>query len=106
MEPVYAVWDRPTYSNLGFSILGIAMARAFNQSLDEVFQSQVFEPFNMTSSSLSHPPKKNGVIPVQSNEWEFDFGSDAAAGAMYSSTTDIMNFHRALFRGSVLPPHV
>ena len=104
-DRTYHTWDRPTYSNSGFSLLGIALAHAFNSTLKEVFENEVYKPLKMASSSMT-APEKNGVIPSFFSDWQQDLGSVSAAGAQYSSTHDFAKFHRSMLKYEILPEPV
>ncbi len=58
--------ERFVYSNLGYSILGHAIATVSGQTLATVMQREVFEPLGMTRSALGTPPVSASAVPASS----------------------------------------
>ncbi|CAK7236662.1 hypothetical protein SCUCBS95973_009684 [Sporothrix curviconia] len=53
--PAFGPWTSPGYANNGFTLLGLALANLTNTSFADLVQSAVFDPLNMTSSSIFRP---------------------------------------------------
>ena len=59
---------RAEYSDIGFIILGVALERLTNESLDRFCQREVFGPLGMTSTTYNPPPEQRKNIPPTVNE--------------------------------------
>lgn len=82
------------YSNFGYGLLSIALAKNAGMSQEEMFQKEIFEPAGMTSSYLMVP----GSVPEDATRglamdgrsatpWDAD--GLAGAGAVRSTATDM-----------------
>jgi CubicO group peptidase (beta-lactamase class C family) len=60
--------QRAEYSDIGFIILGVALERLVNESLDRFCQREVFGPLGMTSTTYNPPPGQRKNIPPTANE--------------------------------------
>jgi len=60
--------QRAEYSDIGFIILGVALERLANESLDGFCQREVFGPLGMTSTTYNPPPEQHKNIPPTANE--------------------------------------
>ncbi|KAI5804381.1 beta-lactamase/transpeptidase-like protein [Geopyxis carbonaria] len=101
-SPVFAPADRPTYSNLAYDILGIAIERMTGKSFSEVLQTDIFSPLGMTNSGLKKPADSAGAIPALPNQWALDFNNENPAGGMYSTVNDLSAFIRSLWSHKIL----
>jgi CubicO group peptidase (beta-lactamase class C family) len=59
---------RAEYSDIGFIILGVALERLANESLDRFCQREVFGPLGMTNTTYNPPPEQRKNIPPTANE--------------------------------------
>lgn len=99
-----------SYSNFGFSLLGQALADAWQSSYSEVLQAQVLRPLGLdrtivavtgTSPAIDFAPgHANGQ---RSENWTFD--AAAPALALRSSTREMAKFLHACLAGSDGPMH-
>ena len=92
--PVFAPNQRSTYSNVAFELLGLALARAANQSYESYIEDAIFKPLDMTNSRFSQPPDNTGVIPFKPHYWDVDGGIQKPTGGIYSSTNDLSKYLR------------
>ena len=87
---------RPAYSNLGFGLLGTALARHLGRSYDEAVRERITGPLGMRQTR-SHPdahrPGHTRRGRVHRQVWTFD--AMAGAGALWSSVADLVVFVRA-----------
>jgi serine-type D-Ala-D-Ala carboxypeptidase len=60
--------QRAEYSDIGFIILGVALERLANETLDRFCQREVFGPLGMTSTTYNPPPEQRKNIPPTANE--------------------------------------
>jgi CubicO group peptidase (beta-lactamase class C family) len=88
---------RVSYSNLGYSLLGVMIARASGKHFRDYMRDAVFQPLGMTDAAwqesdvppaqLAHPHERKGRGAVPSRPWLLG-ASEAAAGA-YMSLSDL-----------------
>ena len=97
---VGAITPRPrsrlVYSNLGFGLLGSALARHLRTSYDEAVRKRIAAPLGM-GQTRSHPdahqPGHNKRGRLRPQVWTFD--ALAGCGALWSSVDDLALFVRA-----------
>ena len=94
--PVGKIW---AYSNLGYALLGILIERVSGQKYGEYISKNIFEPLKMNSSGFysDYNTQKSLAIAYDSNgnkKEEYPL-LDKPAGAIYSTTGDMMRFCRA-----------
>jgi len=109
-------WTEHSYSNAGFSLLGVAIERASGQDYAEFVGKEILEPWGMTESGFAY----DGLDPkniVQGFERGFlkyrekpvPYIRDLPAGLFCSSARDMARFIRGLLgdqagEGKVLQP--
>ena len=88
------------YSNSGFGVLGWALANRAESSFEQLLQTELFEPLELTNTFVritderaktlapSHDPNGDLVPPA-------DFATLEACGAIRSTAADMMRFLRA-----------
>ncbi|KAK1238882.1 hypothetical protein MKX08_005943 [Trichoderma sp. CBMAI-0020] len=106
-EPIYLPYTSPSYSNVGFALLGMVIDAATNKSYIDNIQDNVFNTVNMNSSSFngfveSFP--KNGFVPVGETTWNVTLGVFESAGGMFSSTSDLIAFAEGILNNRFLSP--
>ena len=82
--------SRPVYSNLGFGLLGTALARHLRTSYDEAVRERIATPLGMgrtRSHPDSHLPGHTRRGRLCRQVWTFD--ALAGAGALWSSVDDL-----------------
>lgn len=103
---------RWSYSNTNFLLLGKAIEAASGKSVGTVFQERFFGPIGMTRSSFHRLPNDSNtatgytsyalaepsVAAPEADGWI------GAAGAIWSTPTDLLAWDRALIDGKVLSP--
>lgn len=76
-EPIYLPYTSPSYSNVGFALLGMIIDAATNKSYIDNIQDNVFDTVNMNSSSFNGFVKsfsENGFVPVGETTWNVTLG--------------------------------
>ncbi|MCJ1310144.1 hypothetical protein MMC25_003805 [Agyrium rufum] len=101
--PIFAPNERSTYSNIGFSLLGLVLERAVGKSYDEIIQRSVLDPLNMHDTGLVKPKDAQGIIPVGSSDWSLDLGADNPTGGIYSTPSDLSKYMRSILTSALLP---
>jgi hypothetical protein len=87
---------RPTYSNLGFALLGLALARAAGIEYASLMREAIIEPLGLTASGLDGNPDMRGHdrfgLPVR--PWQF--AAFAPAGGLRTSLADLLRLADAV----------
>ena len=68
--------DRSTYSNVAFSLLGLALERVTGESYDKVLYASILGPLGMKNTRTTKPKDSDGIIPFGPNDWAQKLGSD------------------------------
>ncbi|KKP03817.1 hypothetical protein THAR02_04088 [Trichoderma harzianum] len=94
-EPIYLPYTTPSYSNVGFAILGMVIDAAINGTYINAIQNDIFDAVGMNSSSFngfvdSFP--EDGFVPVGETTWNATLGVFESAGGMFSTTADLIAF--------------
>ncbi|CAA9366745.1 MAG: Beta-lactamase class C-like and penicillin binding proteins (PBPs) superfamily [uncultured Nocardioides sp.] len=93
---------RVRYSNLGFGLLGLALATAADTSYDAIVRAEVCEPLGLSDTTATpSADARSRCLPGHTRRlreravaWEFD--ALAGAGALWSSIEDMQAFLRAV----------
>jgi CubicO group peptidase (beta-lactamase class C family) len=72
---VFPPRTEPSYSNIGFALLGQALANVTGQKYEEYVSSSILKPLKMDQSSFTKPNESSAVIPDPSS-----FGVDLGVG--------------------------
>jgi serine-type D-Ala-D-Ala carboxypeptidase len=64
------------YSDIGFIILGVALERLADESLDRFCQREIFAPLAMTHTTFNPPSELRAKIPPTADEREEPCGTD------------------------------
>lgn len=102
------------YNNADYVVLGKIIERLYGQSFEQVLKERILDPLHMIDSGILHHgdivdrlaetywyPDDRKILsrdlPVYPENWY-------AAGAMYSTTGDLLKFANALFDGRLIAP--
>ncbi|KAF4340448.1 beta-lactamase [Fusarium beomiforme] len=104
--PVYQPSQSPVYSNAGISLVGLVVEAASNKSFDAAIRDLVLKPLGLEHTYAGVVPEnsKNMFISAGSIDWNADIGIFAPAGAMGSSTADMLSFMTNILRNKALSP--
>ena len=69
-QPVFAPQARPSYSNVGYDLLGQVLVNVTGQDYETYITESILKPLKMTHTTFSKPDEANSVIPDGS---QFDF---------------------------------
>jgi CubicO group peptidase (beta-lactamase class C family) len=110
---------RAEYSDIGFIILGIALERLADESLDRFCQREIFAPLTMTNTTFNPPAEIRKQIPPTCDDRTFRnriiqgevqdenasvLGGVAAHAGLFSTAPDLAKFaHSMLNGGSPIP---
>jgi D-alanyl-D-alanine carboxypeptidase len=113
----YSLLSKPgaaySYSNTGFNLLGIIIAKASGESYGSFLQERIFGPLKMNATRVMHPQdslvgmatgyiKNSGRIEVDNNPASSRSYLAGAASGIESNPQDLAKFDAALHAG-VLP---
>jgi serine-type D-Ala-D-Ala carboxypeptidase len=99
------------YSDIGFIILGIALERLADESLDRFCQREIFAPLTMTNTAFNPPMEVRAQIPPTANDKTFRqriiqgevqdenasiLGGVAAHAGLFSTAADLAKFAQAM----------
>lgn len=102
--------ERMIYSNSGYVLLGYLIERVSGQTYEKFLQENVFTPLGMKDSgydsnsaviarrAAGYSPSPNGPINAGFIHMSIPF----SAGALYSTTEDLLKWEQGLFGGKVL----
>jgi len=101
-----------TYSNSGYVLLGYLVEKISGQSYADFLQQNIFTPLGMTSTGIDSnaailPQRAQGYAPSPKGIQHAGYISMTipfSAGALYSTTGDLLKWEQALFGGKVLKP--
>jgi CubicO group peptidase (beta-lactamase class C family) len=104
--PTFLPWTSPGYSDNGFILLGMAIAKITGKNIEDIYRQGIFEPLGMTSSNSSTPPESvwyRSVIPGDvSTTFAFDAGIIVSTGGLSSTTQDLAKFGTAILNSTLL----
>jgi CubicO group peptidase (beta-lactamase class C family) len=93
-KPVFAPNQESTYSNIAFELIGIALERATNKTYKDYMQQAIFDPLDMSLTSIDTPSDDHAVLPIGDNYWGIDEGVQNPTGGIYSSSNDMSKYLR------------
>jgi len=100
------------YSNSGYVVLGMLIEKISGASYAQFLQQNVFDPLGMKDSGYD---TNTAIIPRRASGYSehggslqnagfIDMSIPHAAGALYSTTGDLLRWQRALYGGKLLKP--
>ena len=105
---------RAEYSDIGFIILGIALERVADESLDRFCQREVFGPLGMVHTTFNPPASWTTTIPPSADDRSFRkriiqgevqdenasvLGGVAGHAGLFATAEDVATFSHALLLG-------
>jgi CubicO group peptidase (beta-lactamase class C family) len=101
---------RAEYSDIGFIILGIALERVAQDSLDAFCQREVFGPLGLANTTFSPPIAMRGKIPPTADETKARAGPGLGPGQAEHSAAALFRLEaqqpRSTFRGRIIQGEV
>ncbi len=101
-----------SYSNSGYVLLSRIVENVSEQSLADFYQANLFDPLGMADTGLDNsskilPNRADGYSPSGDGETVINaeyvnMAIPTGAGAMYSTTGDLLKWQQGLFGGKVL----
>lgn len=101
-----------SYSNSGFLVLTAVVEEVSGESYSDFVEANIFTPLGMDDTAIDRtaeivPRRASGYSPSSKgprNADYVDMGIPRGAGALYSTTHDLLKWQRGLFGGKVLKP--
>ncbi|MCJ1402969.1 hypothetical protein MMC11_006191 [Xylographa trunciseda] len=94
---------RSTYSNVAYSLLGLALENVTGEAFPDVIASLILNPLAMHNTGFSKPNDSDGIIPYGFNNWRTDLGADNPTGGIYCTTNDFSKYLRSILSSNLLP---
>lgn len=99
-EPERAPGSEYAYSNLGFGLLGYALERAGGSDLEALLRNRILDPLDMDDTGISLTADQQTRFAIGRDEYNretltWDLGVLAGAGALRSTTNDMLKFAAA-----------
>lgn len=107
LGPYFPAFESPTYSNVGYRLLGHALENLTSEPFSDTFTRALATPLNLTHTTLTTPLNTtHGVIPAggPSTGWAASIGADTPAGGIFSTPTDLTTIGRSILRSTLLSP--
>jgi CubicO group peptidase (beta-lactamase class C family) len=102
--------EKYSYSNSGYVLLGFVLEKAGGESYQDFVQANIFEPLGMKDSgydsnsavivrrAAGYARGKDGAVNAEFIHMSIPF----SAGALYSTTEDLLRWEQGLFGGKLL----
>ncbi|MFL9841033.1 serine hydrolase [Sphingomonas sp. ST-64] len=108
----FAPGEKFAYSNSGYVLLSAIVEKVSGQSYAEFVASNLFKPLGMDDTGYdSHaaiiPRRASGYAPAKDGPVNADYVDmtiPQGAGALYSTTRDLLKWQRGLYGGKLLKP--
>lgn len=81
-------------SNVGFSLLGLAIANVTGLSYEESIRQSIILPLGLNSTSFIAPNIGSGAVPKGNSLWSWDVGINNPSVGIYTSSRDMSVFLR------------
>lgn len=107
----FAPGSKWSYSNSGYLLLGYIIEKVTKQPYEKVVRDYIFKPLKMNNSGfdfahLDDPNKATGYFTISeanSTKAELvDSSVSYAAGAIYSTTADLLKWHNGILNNKIL----
>ncbi len=108
----YEPGEKMRYSNAGYIVLGYLIEKVSGQSYGDFVQLNIFSPLGMRDSGYDTRPaiiahRASGYVLAKDglrNAPYIDMRAVSSAGALYSTTHDLLLWEQGLFGGKLLKP--
>lgn len=102
--------EKWAYCNSGYLLLGLIVEKVSGKSYGDFFQTEFFKPLGMKHTGVHVAGKEpegealgyaKGTLGFKlANNWDMTWAG--GAGALYSTTSDLQRWNKAIFSGKVL----
>jgi CubicO group peptidase (beta-lactamase class C family) len=73
-SPVFDPHSVNSNSNVGFSLLGIMIARITGMDYEQYIFQTLIQPLGLESTSFTAPDKRSGAVLSNDHTWEWNVG--------------------------------
>lgn len=96
----------PSYSNIGFNLLGMALANAHSKTFEEVIQDLILDPLKLSKSTFVPPSSDTeAILPNPGDFWlTSNFANFNPTGGLWTTPTELLAFMRAILNHKLLSP--
>jgi CubicO group peptidase (beta-lactamase class C family) len=102
--------ERMSYSNSGYILLGYLLEKVSGETYQDFLQKNIFDPLGMKDSGYDSnssiiPKRASGYSPGPGGQKNADYvhmSMPFSAGALYSTTEDLLRWEQGLFDGKLL----
>jgi serine-type D-Ala-D-Ala carboxypeptidase len=109
--------SRAVYSDIGFIVLGVALERLADESVDRFCQREIFAPLGMTHTAFNPPSEMRAEIPPAADDETFRhriiqgevqdenasvLGGVAGPAGVFSTAADLAQFAHAMISPTAL----
>ncbi len=103
--------EKYSYSNTGYVVLGMVIEKVSGQPYAQFLQANIFTPLGMKDSGYED---QAAILPLRARGYQrtkegvlenadfLDMSTPFSAGALYSTTHDLLTWEKALFGGKVV----
>lgn len=100
-------WKTPVYSDLNFMLLGVAISNITNKTMTDVYNSAIFHPLNMNSSSDTSPTDgealaRSVVAGAPAANFAVDIPFTTPSGGILSTISDLQRLGIAILNNTLL----
>lgn len=100
-------WKTPVYSDLNFMLLGMAISNITNKTMTDVYNSAIFHPLNMSSSSDTSPTDnktlaRSVVAGLPAANFAVDIPFTTPSGGILSTISDLQKLGIAILNNTLL----
>ena len=105
-ELPHSPYSGPVYSNIGYNLLGMALANVYSKTFEQVIQDLILDPLNLTDTTFVPPTNRTeAFLPNSSDRWFVpNFGNYNPTGGIWSTPNDLMKFARSILDNGLLSP--
>lgn len=75
--PAALPMERPAYSNIAFTLIGLAMESVTGKNFSDIIADLVAQPLELSNTLMSPGNDAVAVIPPVANSWGTDYGLNA-----------------------------
>ncbi len=106
----FAPGEKWAYSNSGYVLLGYLLEKIAGTTYEQFLRDNIFTPLGMTDSGIDSntaiiPHRASGYVPAKNgfaHAGYIDMTIPFSAGALYSTTGDLLKWEQGLFDGKLL----
>ncbi|KAJ5628288.1 hypothetical protein N7490_010516 [Penicillium lividum] len=107
--PAFLPWQTPIYANDNFIMLGLMMSNITGRSMADIYQKELFEPLNLTSSFSSPPTSRADLARAvvagapEISGFFTDIPVSTPSGGLFTSSNDFAKFGISILNSTLLP---